>query len=234
VVGYVRVSTGEQADSGAGLAAQRAAIHADAERRNWEVVAVHEDAGASGKSLTGRAGLQTALTAVSSGEADVLLVSKLDRLSRSLVDFAGLLARSQREGWAFVALDLGVDTSTPAGAFVAQVLSAASEWERKIIGDRTRDALSAKRAAGVRLGRRSQIEPAVLTRIVTRRQGGAKLQDIADELNLDRVPTTRGGAEWRVSSIRAALAVAEQDAATATARATAADRDQVIQPAAMA
>ncbi|MGB8652865.1 MAG: recombinase family protein [Mycobacteriales bacterium] len=209
VVGYIRVSTGEQADSGAGLAAQRAAIEGDAARRGWEIVAVHEDAGASGKSLTGRVGLSAALDAVSHGQADVLLVSKLDRLSRSLVDFAGLLARSQKEGWAFVALDLGVDTSTPAGAFVAQVLSAASEWERKIIGDRTRDALAAKKAAGVRLGRRSQLDQAVLARIVRERAGGSTLQAIADGLNRDAVPTTRGGALWRVSTIRSALSTWE-------------------------
>ena len=67
VVGYIRVSTSEQADSGAGLEAQRAAITAEAERRGWEFVHVFEDAGASGKSMNGRAGLQEALEAVEEG-----------------------------------------------------------------------------------------------------------------------------------------------------------------------
>lgn len=151
-VGYVRVSTDDQADSGAGLAAQRQAIEAECERRGWELVALHTDAGASGKSLTGRPALLDALEAMDTGRAQVLLVSKLDRLSRSLLDFAGLMARAQRDGWNLVALDLGIDLSTPAGEFMASVMAAAAQWERRIIGARTRDALAAKRAAGVRLG----------------------------------------------------------------------------------
>jgi DNA invertase Pin-like site-specific DNA recombinase len=68
-VGYVRVSTGERADSGAGLEAQRQAIQAEAARRGWELVHVFEDAAASGKSMNGRPGLAAALEAVESGEA---------------------------------------------------------------------------------------------------------------------------------------------------------------------
>lgn len=205
---YLRVSTDEQADSGAGLAAQRTTIVSEADRRGWQVVAFEEDAGMSGKALAGRPGLLAALEALSSGQADVLIVSKLDRLSRSLLDFAELMARSQQEGWALVALDLGVDTSTPAGAFVATVISAASEWERKIIGVRTKEALAAKRASGVRLGRPSQLDPTVLDRIVRERAGGRTLQAIADDLNADGVPTTRGGQRWHVSTVRAGLSVA--------------------------
>ena len=69
VVGYVRVSTSEQADSGAGLEAQRAAIDAEAAHRGWTLLETFEDAGASGKSLSGRAGLQEALQAVEDGKA---------------------------------------------------------------------------------------------------------------------------------------------------------------------
>src|SRR5580765_4679883 len=91
VVLYTRVSTSEQAESGAGLAAQEAALRADATRRGWEVVDHLTDAGASGKSLAGRPALTQALHLVTSGAADVLAVSKLDRLSRSLLDFAALM-----------------------------------------------------------------------------------------------------------------------------------------------
>src|SRR5262245_11855580 len=112
VVGYIRVSTSEQADSGAGLEAQRQAIEAEASRRGWKLVHVFEDAGASGKSLDGRRGLQRALEAIEAGTAGGLVVARLDRLSRSLLDFAALMERARKRGWNLIALDLGVDTST--------------------------------------------------------------------------------------------------------------------------
>ena len=150
-VGYCRVSTDEQGDSGLGLAAQRAAIEAECNRRGWNLVAIHEDV-LSGKTLK-RPGVAEALSAVESGEAGALIVAKLDRLSRSLVDFAGLMARAHAGRWNLVALDLGIDLSTPAGEFMANVMASAAQWERRIIGQRTREALAVKRAQGVRLGR---------------------------------------------------------------------------------
>ena len=75
VVGYIRVSTAEQADSGAGLEAQRGAIEAEAQRRGWTLLRTFEDAGASGKSMNGRPGLQEALQAVERGEAYALVVA---------------------------------------------------------------------------------------------------------------------------------------------------------------
>ena len=115
VVGYVRVSTDEQATSGLGLDAQRVAIADECDRRGWELVEVFEDAGASGKSMAGRPALQEALNAVRSHRAGALVVAKLDRLSRSLLDFAALMEDARKEGWALVILDLGVDTTTPSG-----------------------------------------------------------------------------------------------------------------------
>jgi DNA invertase Pin-like site-specific DNA recombinase len=153
VVGYVRVSTAEQADSGAGLEAQRAAVSVEATRRGWDLVHVYEDPGVSGKSVSGRPGLREALEAVEQGEAEALVVSKLDRLSRSLLDFSTLMERSRRKGWAIVALDLALDTSTPSGELMASVLATFSQYERRLIGARTRDALAVKRAQGVVLGR---------------------------------------------------------------------------------
>src|SRR4051812_11038212 len=94
---YTRVSTAEQAESGAGLAAQEAALRAHAARRGWETVDYLTDAGASGKSMAGRPGLARAIDLVTTGQADALAVAKLDRLSRSLLDFAGLMVRAQSE-----------------------------------------------------------------------------------------------------------------------------------------
>jgi len=98
VVGYLRVSTSDQAESGAGLAAQREAIEHECRRRGWELVTIYEDT-ASGKSMNGRPQLRAALAELAAGNADVLMSSKLDRLSRSAVDFGQLLERARREGW---------------------------------------------------------------------------------------------------------------------------------------
>src|SRR3979411_1822110 len=97
VVGYVRVSTGEQGASGAGLEAQRAAIRAECDRRGWELARIEEDV-LSGKSMN-RPGLQAALEACRSGEVGGVVVAKLDRLSRSVIDFGNLLAEAKRDGW---------------------------------------------------------------------------------------------------------------------------------------
>lgn len=205
VVGYVRVSTSEQAESGAGLAAQRATIAAEAERRGWTVVAVHEDAGMSGRSLTGRAGLDAALLAVEKGQADVLAVAKLDRLSRSLLDFANLMERSRQKGWALVALDLGVDTTTPAGEMVAALMATFAQYERRIIGVRTREALAVRKTAGVRLGRPPALPKHVVERMRRERAEGRTLAAIADALNTEAVPTAHGGAQWHRATVRQVL-----------------------------
>lgn len=207
-VAYLRVSTDEQADSGAGLAAQRAAAKAEAERRGWLLLAVEVDAGASGKSLAGRPALARALHTLTTGEADVLLVAKLDRLSRSLLDFASLMARSQDEGWSLVALDLGVDTSTPAGEFMASVMASAAQWERRIIGQRTRDALAAKRAQGVQLGRRPSISLEVAANIHALRAEGLTVRAIADRLTAEAVPTVGGSDRWSPSTVQRVLSSA--------------------------
>jgi DNA invertase Pin-like site-specific DNA recombinase len=201
-VGYVRVSTSEQADSGLGLEAQRAAITAECDRRGWQLTEIHEDAGLSGKTLS-RPGLLAGLDAVHAGPAGILVVAKLDRLSRSLVDFAGLMARAQREGWNLVALDLGIDLSTPAGEFMANVMSAAAQWERRIIGQRTRDALAAKQAQGTRLGRPTAHDPNVRAQVLAAFRSGTTLSAIARHLNQRQVPTAHGGARWYPSTVRA-------------------------------
>ncbi len=202
---YLRVSTDEQADSGAGLTAQQSAVEAEAARRGWVLVAVEVDAGASGKSMTGRPALATALDAVTADEADVLLVAKLDRLSRSLLDFASLMARSQAEGWSLVALDLGVDTSTPAGEFMASVMASAAQWERRIIGQRTRDALAVKQQQGVRLGRPRLIPDEVALAIRRHRASGLSVRAIAARLTADGIATANGGTRWSASSVQRVL-----------------------------
>jgi DNA invertase Pin-like site-specific DNA recombinase len=211
VIGYVRVSTEEQAATGASIDAQRAAILSEAERRGWRIVEVVEDAGYSGKSLK-RPGIAAALDALKRGRADVLVVSRLDRLSRSMLDFAGLMDRATKERWGLVALDLGVDTSTPSGEAMASVMATFAQFERRVISQRTREALAAKRRAGVRLGRPPAITEEVVGRIRAERAAGATLQAIADGLTRDGVGTAHGGRRWYASTIRQALPDVSQSA----------------------
>ena len=204
VIGYVRVSTEEQRASGAGLAAQRAAILAECQRRGWQLVDVVEDRGYSAKDLR-RPGIRAALDELRRGEAQGLVVAKLDRLSRSMLDFTAIMTTAQRESWALVALDCAVDTTTPAGEAMANVLATFAQFERRLIGQRTREALAAKRAQGVRLGRPRSLPPRTVRRIRRERDQGAPLARIADALNADRVPTAHGGECWYPSTVRAVL-----------------------------
>ena len=204
VLGYVRVSTDEQADSRAGIEAQRRAIIAECDRRGWTLVEVIEDAGYSAKDLR-RPGIQHALEELKTRRASALVVAKLDRLSRSMLDFAGIMQTAQRQGWALVALDLGVDTSTPSGEMMANVLATFSQFERRLISQRTKEALAVKRSQGVKLGRKPALDPKVRTRIRRLRSRGWSFAKIAEKLNAEGVATAHGGAQWHPSSVRTAI-----------------------------
>lgn len=202
-IGYMRVSTQEQADSGLGLEAQRATIQAEADRRGWSVVWI-VDEGYSGKSLV-RPGVTEALRLLAAHKADALVTSKLDRLSRSVVDFANTLTLAKKQGWSVVLLDLGVDTTTPSGKLMAGVMAQFAEYERELIAQRTREALAAAKARGQRLGRPRATSDAVVAQVVALNQTGLSVRQIASTLNASSVPTTRGAAAWRASSVRRVL-----------------------------
>lgn len=210
VVGYVRVSTEEQSQSGLGLADQRAIIEAEAKRRGWDDFILLADEGYSAKNLA-RPAIAEALQMLSDKRAAVLVVSKLDRLSRSLYDFAGLMERANKEGWAIVALDLGVDMTTPSGQLMANVMASFSQYERQLIGARTSAALQQLKAQGRRLGRPVTLDRQVAARIVNERANGRTLQGIADDLNAEAVPTARGGSQWYPATVRAVLRSAQLD-----------------------
>lgn len=200
VIAYRRVSTVDQEH---GMDAQRAAIQSEADRRGWDLTWL-EDPGRSGKNID-RPGISEALALLRAGEADALVVSKLDRLSRSLADFARLLEVSSKEGWGIVALDLNLDTSTPTGKLVASIMAAVAQWERETIGLRTKEALAAAKAKGVKVGRPSSQDPAVVRRIRRYRASGLTFRAIADRLNTESVPLPGGGARWHPNSVRLIL-----------------------------
>ena len=210
---YVRVSTDEQADSGLGLSDQRAKVTAACNGRGWTIVHEYADEGVSAKNIIDRPALTAALAALDAGEAANLVVSKLDRLSRSVHDFTGLVDRSKRNSWSLVVLDLGVDTSTAAGQMMANVLATFAQFERELIGERTSSALQVKKRAGVQLGRPDRTPIDIVIRVCLQRASGVSLKAIADGLNAEQVPTSQGGARWYASSVAAVLSRPDAKAA---------------------
>jgi DNA invertase Pin-like site-specific DNA recombinase len=200
IVAYCRVSRDEQGLDGLGIAAQKAAIEAEIQRRGWQLVEIVEEV--AGGSKLDRPGLTRAVGLVAQGAADALIVSKLDRLSRSVAHFAALLERFRAAGWGLVVLDLGVDTTTIAGEAMANVMATFAQMERRRIGERTREALDAARERGVRLGRPPVLPDQFRRRIVRMRRKGLTYRMIAEKLNDEGVPTAHGGARWHAETVR--------------------------------
>lgn len=142
MLGYSRVSTEEQADSRAGLDAQEHAIRDEAKRRGWEVTML-SDPGKSGKFVNPQ--LRKALELLAAGQADALIVSKMDRLARSLAHAVDIIDLAKTQGWSLVVLDLGVDLTTPTGRAMAMTMAVFAELERELISQRTKDGMAAPR-----------------------------------------------------------------------------------------
>ena len=122
-----------------------------------------------------------------------------------MLDFTAVMAKASKEGWALVALDRAVGTTTPAGEAMANVLATFAQFERRLIRQRTREALAAKRASGVRLGRPLSPPADVRARIVSEHTAGKSLAAIAAALNADGVVTAQGGRQWWPSTVRSSL-----------------------------
>lgn len=207
VIAYRRVSTEDQSRSGLGMEAQRDAIMNQARARGWEVEWV-EDEGVSAKSLD-RPGLLAALASLKSGDAQAIVASKLDRLSRSVMDFGHLLELSRKQKWGIVVLDFDLDTTTAAGRMFAGVMMQFAQFERELIGERTRAALAAARAKGVQLGRAVEISPETEQQIISMWVRGYTLTRIATRLTEQGIQTARGG-QWCGSTIRRVIQRSEQ------------------------
>ena len=220
-IGYVRVSTEKQADFGVSLEAQSAKVHAMAVVQGVELMEVIIDAGESAKSLN-RPGMARLLALVDSGAVDTVIIAKLDRLTRSVKDLAELLERFTRRGVSLVSVADSLDTRSAAGRLVLNIMVSVSQWEREAIGERTRDAMSHKRANGERVGTlpfgyrmaadglhlaADPAEQGILLRIRELNAAGDTTRRIADELNRQGF-TTRRGTEWRFQYVAQALRAA--------------------------
>jgi DNA invertase Pin-like site-specific DNA recombinase/peptidoglycan hydrolase-like protein with peptidoglycan-binding domain len=202
VIGYVTLSP-DAAPSDADVPVH--AIEAACERSDWELMEVVTDR-ENGVSSLERPGLARALEQIAAGHARGLVVSDLRRLSRSIIDLGALVEWFRDAQAALVALDLGIDTSTPSGHELAATLVKLSGWERERIARRTRSGLTAVKDPPRPSGRASVADrPALLERINAMRAANMTLQAIADQLNAEGVPTLRGGQMWRPSSVQAAL-----------------------------
>lgn len=149
-IGYIRVSTEGQAQDGVSLDAQRAKIEAWALLNDYELTAVHVDAGISGRGMANRPGLQAALADCRKGSA--LVVYSLSRLARSTKDTIEISDRLAKTGADLVSLSEKIDTTSAAGKMIFRMLAVLAEFERDQISERTSTAMQFKKAKGERVG----------------------------------------------------------------------------------
>lgn len=209
VISYRRVSTDKQERSGLGLEGQTQAIERFCIAESFELVADFEDAASGAAPIDERQGLRDALALASKLRCPIV-VSKLDRLSRDVAFISALMAR----GVPFIVAELGRDVDP----FVLHLYAALSEKERKMIGQRTRDALAVKKASGVVLGNRTNLPDAqkkgnaamkaaskafaekAIPLIGRLQTAGMSLNAIAGQLNASGVATMRGG-KWTAKAV---------------------------------
>ena len=217
-IGYVRVSTDTQAESGAGLAAQRQAIEAFAKANGLTITAWHEDAGISGAAgIEDRPGLMAALAGLRRG--DVLLVAKRDRIARDTLTAMTIERTVAKRKASIMSADGIGNGDGAADAFMRSIMDAAAAFERGLIRQRTRAALAAKRRAGERTGQipfgwslgedgrlvEVACEQKVLANIKACREAGMSLRQIAKVLTDANVATKSGTTVWSHNTIDSIL-----------------------------
>jgi site-specific DNA recombinase len=195
-VGYIRVSTEDQAREGVSLGNQEAKIKAYASLNDLDLVEVIRDGGASGKSLD-RAGMVKLLDMVDKGSIEAVIVYKLDRLSRKTIDTLNLIEKIEGQGIAFHSISEKVDTKSATGKFFLTIISAIAQMERDLIAERTKDALSHKKDKGEWCGRipfgfkiedKNLVEDPEQIKVIQKakrlRRSGKSMRDIANAVNL--------------------------------------------------
>jgi DNA invertase Pin-like site-specific DNA recombinase len=195
-IGYIRVSTEDQAREGISLENQEAKIRAYASINDFELVEVIRDGGASGKDLE-RKGVAKLLDLVERGKVGAVIVLKLDRLSRRTLDTLSLIENFELKGIAFHSISERVDTKSAPGKFFLTIISAFAQMERDLIAERTRDALKHKKQKGEWTGRvpfgfrmenNRLVEDPQQIRVIQKakrlRRSGKSLREIAGALSL--------------------------------------------------
>ncbi len=213
VIGYIRVSSVEQAQGGHSLDAQRAKLEQYASLYDLNLVEVIVDAGVSAKSLD-RPGLLAVLAGLNEGRAEGVLITKLDRISRNVKDMAALIEGYFSGRFSLLSVGDQIDTSTAGGRLVINVLMSVATWEREAIGERTSAALRHKIANGEHVGApklgskvengklvANEAEAIILVRIRELRAEGHTLRTIAEVLGAEGFKTKRGGTVWNSGTL---------------------------------
>jgi site-specific DNA recombinase len=212
-VGYIRVSTEEQVREGVSLDNQRSKIELFCAAKDWTLKHVYADEGKSGASLN-RDAVQELINDCKRGKFDVVVIYKLDRLTRSVKDLGWLIDLFEKSGVAFSSVSDNFDTTTANGKLVLNILGSVAQWERDIISERTRDALAHKKEQrqiysplplGFEAGEDGRLvenekELEVVSKIRALREDGLSYQKIVDRLNNTGVPTKNGG-RWSKSVV---------------------------------
>lgn len=217
-VGYIRVSTEEQAREGVSLEAQEDKIKKYADLHNLELIGVISDEGKSGKDLN-REGVQKVISLCKDRSVDHLVVYKMDRLTRRTLDLLTLVEEVFKpSNVQFHSITEKIDTSTAQGKFFLTITGAMAQMERDLISERTREALQYKISKGELVGspplgfeaiekelRKTQDELVVVQEIFKMKRGRGKnklsLRQISNRLNEQMIPTKRGG-KWYAGTVR--------------------------------
>jgi DNA invertase Pin-like site-specific DNA recombinase len=201
-VGYASVSAADDQNN-AELKAQVRLIQEACQRRGLTLVKIVRDVESHASSDLRRPGLTYALDRLAARDASCLVVSSLERLTRTAANLGALLGWLTECDARLIVIDLDLDTGTEEGQLGARALATVGGLERRKLEERTRKGLEAARH--MRSGRPAVSDrPSLKQRIADMRAQGMTLQAIADTLNAEGVPTLRGGAEWRPSSVQAA------------------------------
>ena len=202
-VGYASVSAADD-QTNAELKVQVRLIQEACQRRGLTLVKIVRDVESHASSDLRRPGLTYALDRLAARDASCLVVSGLERLTRTAANLGALLGWLTESDARLIVIDLDLDTGTEEGQLGARALATVGGLERRKLEERTRKGLEAAREMR-RSGRPAVSDrPSLKQRIADMRAQGMTLQAIADTLNAEGVPTLRGGAEWRPSSVQAA------------------------------
>jgi DNA invertase Pin-like site-specific DNA recombinase len=187
------------------LTVQERAISRIAERFGLELVDVVRDREPKAGKALDRAGLSYLIDRLAAGDATCVVVSSLDRLSRSVAELGDIVQWLEENEVRLIAIELALDTASASGRSTARALASVAGWERERLLGRTRKGLAAARAKQhAAAGPAAPHWDEVKQRIAAMRADGMTLQAIADVLNREGVPTQRGGTEWRPSSVQTA------------------------------